>query len=327
MQRRCARAHIRQQSAGAKQVAGTRALAFTFNQIRYFMAVAEAHAVSKAAHDLNISQSAVTEAIKGLEADLGVTLFERHARGMELTRAGREFQRHAGHIIASVADARRSLRARPEAVSGRLNLGTTSMVAGYFLADLLARYKKVASRVEVNVQEDDRFYVEHQLLNGELDAAVILTSNLVDRQALESVTLVRSRCRLWLPGTHPLLDRDRISLAEVQDEPLIVLTVDEHEDATARLWRQHGLAARIALKTSSVEAVRSFVATGAGIAILPDMTYRPWSLEGDRVEAREIVEPIPTVDVGFVWCRGVPVAETARAFLDLVGGETERVAP
>ena len=129
---------------------------------------------------------------------------------------------------------------------------------------------------------------------------------------------MRSPCRIWLSGSHPLLEQDRISLAEVEDEPLVILTVDELEETTTGLWRSVDLEPKIFLKTSSVEAVRSFVANGTGIAILPDMAFRSWSLEGDRVEAREIVEPVPTVDIGFVWCRGVPFKETARAFLDLI---------
>ena len=63
--------------------------------------------------------------------------------------------------------------------------------------------------------------------------------------------------------------------------------------------------------------MRSLVGLGVGLATLPDMAYRPWSLDGDRVEARELANPIPTVDVGLVWRQGAPLRPTAAQFLDM----------
>ena len=71
------------------------------------------------------------------------------------------------------------------------------------------------------------------------------------------------------------------------------------------------------LRTASVDAVRSLGATGAGIAIPFDMAYRPWSLEGDRIEARPIADPLPTLDVGVVWRRGSPLSTQAETFIQV----------
>ena len=72
---------------------------------------------------------------------------------------------------------------------------------------------------------------------------------------------------------------------------------------------------RRVIQTASVEAVRSLVATGAGLCVLPDMLFRPWSLEGDRLEMRPIVDPIPPVEVGLAWRRGSGITEAAQNFL------------
>jgi hypothetical protein len=71
------------------------------------------------------------------------------------------------------------------------------------------------------------------------------------------------------------------------------------------------------LRTASVEAVRSLVASQLGLALLPDFAYRPWSLEQERVEARAIKEPIPAIDIGLVWRRGSRLDWTAREFIDI----------
>ena len=88
-----------------------------------------------------------------------------------------------------------------------------------------------------------------------------------------------------------------------------MLAVDEIQESAEAFWRERGLRPEIAFRTRSVEAVRSLVATGAGVAVLPDLVYRPWSLEGDRIEARPTVEPLPPVRVGVVWRRGSRLSE------------------
>jgi len=71
----------------------------------------------------------------------------------------------------------------------------------------------------------------------------------------------------------------------------------------------------ISFRTRSVEAVRSLVATGAGLAILPSLVYRPWSLEGDRIEIRDVSGNLPSVQVGLAWRRGAPVSTPTRNFI------------
>lgn len=289
----------------------------TLRQIAYFLATADSGSVSKAAVSLGVSQSAITESIRALEGQARATFFERHSRGVELTYQGHQFLRHARLIMQAVDDAKLSLDARPEAVSGVLNLGVTSLVAGYYLADLLARFRRVFPNVQVQVVEEERQYVEHLLVNGELHIALMLVSNLDNKDALDFITLERSRSRLWIPPAHRFAGQDHVSFADVAEEPLIVLSIDEVAHVTRRWWAERGLRPNIVLNTSSVEAVRSLVATGAGVAVLPDMIFRPWSLEGDRLEARLFENELAPIDVGLAWRKGSALGETSRTFLKL----------
>ncbi len=296
-------------------------MAFTIRQLQYFVAVADQGSVSRAAHTLAISQSAVTEAIKELEADLGVELFERHARGLNITHKGHQFLRHATNILSSVSDARRAFADSPQAASGKLQLGVTSMVAGYVLSDLLARYRRAYPNVDVTAIEDNGDYLEHLLIGGELDVAVMVISNLRDRMALQAEILEVSPYRLWMPLGHKLAASDVITLADVAPEPLIMLTIDEIEENTGRLLMALGARPNVAFRTRSVEAVRSLVATGAGVALLPDLVYRPWSLEGDRIDSRDVSGNLPVVQVGMAWRRGSGLSQTARDFIGIAQGQ------
>ena len=292
-------------------------MAFTLRQLQYFIAVAEQGSVTRAAQNLSISQSSVTEAIKELEGDLGVELFERHPRGLSITHNGHQFLRHATKILASVPDARNAFSETKENSGGTLNIGVTSLVAGYVLSDLLARYRRACPGVEVSAIEDNGSYLEHLLIGGELDVAVMVISNLRDRMALQAEILETSPYRLWLPMGHPLVSADIISVADIAREPLIMLTVDEIEENTGKLLSALGARPHVAFRTRSVEAVRSLVATGAGVALLPDLVYRPWSLEGDRIESRDVSGALPVVQVGMVWRKGSSLPQSARDFVGI----------
>lgn len=290
-------------------------MAFTIKQLRYFVAVAEKGTVSGAAHSLSISQSAVTESIKELERDLGIALFERHSRGLRITHKGNQFLRHSSSILSGVSQARRAFDDGANVTKGELHLGVTSLMAGYVLSDILARYRRACPDVKVTAIEDNGEYLEHLLIGGELDVVVMVISDLRDRDALQTEILEVSPYRLWLPLGHPLSTAESVELSDLAEEPMIVLTIDEIEEATQKLLSVMGRRPDIAFKTRSVEAVRSLVATGAGLALLPDLAYRPWSLEGDRIESRDVSGALPVVQVGVAWRKGSGLSDAARDFI------------
>lgn len=290
----------------------------TLRQVRYFIAVAEAGSITGAAVAISISQSAITEALKALQAQVGVTLLERRARGVALTQQGHQFLRHARTIVSAVTDAQLAIHTEPETFAGHLNLGTTHLVAGYLLAEPLARFSRIYPDVSYNVVEDGRRYIEHQLINGELDIGAVILSNIEDPSPFETRVLIRSRHRLWLPSSHPLGGRDDIRFEDIAEERLIFLVADEYRSMTSAVWQHAGAVPVPHITTASVEAVRGLVATGTGVAVLPDIFYRPWSLEGDRIDARHMVDPTPTFDIGLIWRRGSTLAAPARLFRDLI---------
>jgi DNA-binding transcriptional LysR family regulator len=283
--------------------------------LNYFVAVAERGSVTAAAQSLSISQSSVTEAVKDLEADLGVELFERHPRGLRITHKGHQFLRHAKTILSEVSGARRAFAESDATTQGRLHLGITSLVAGYVISDLLAKFRRANPKVDISAIEETSEYLEHLLIGGEMDVAVMMTSRITERHALNTETLAVSPYRLWLPMGHPLVSQNSIALSDLRDEPLIILNIDEMEQETVRMLSEFGTQPKVAFRTRSVEAVRSLVATGAGVALLPDLVYRPWSLEGDRIEARDVSGALPVVQVGLVWRKGSDLSAAAREFV------------
>ncbi|MEX5589812.1 LysR family transcriptional regulator [Pseudomonas urmiensis] len=276
-------------------------MSLTLRQVRYFVATAEIGQISQAALHLNISQSAVTTAIKELEAMLGALLFQRSAQGMSLTDAGRHFLNRAYVILRSVDDALNSPLPDVRA-SGLLRLAASYTVIGYFLPHHLQRLEHWHPDVLIEVHEQERSAIEQGLLEGRFDMAVVLTANLTHPDIV-SETLFNSERRLWLPSHHPLCERSAVSLADVAQQPYILLTVDEAEQSAMRYWQQAGQQPDVRVRTSSVEAVRSMVANGSGVAILSDLVHRPWSLEGKRIETVTISDQVTPMSVGLAWHR------------------------
>ena len=290
----------------------------TLRQFRYFIAVAESGSVAAASRMLAIAQSAVTKSLQELEDELGQPLFERTPRGMMLTPPGHRFLSSARKVIGAVAEATRLHRADASAeLLGRLNVGVTSLVAGYYLSELLSRYRRNAPAVDVQVVEETPPFLEHLLINGELDVAIMVSNVLEEPQALIAETLTRSPNRVWLASDHPLAQRDEVTLADCAAFDQIVLEADRIDDLMRAAWARHQLKVRTLLKTSSLEAVRSLVGAGAGIAVLPDFLYRPWTLDAEHVDVRTLRDELPTVDVGLVWRRGLALKPAAAEFIEV----------
>lgn len=272
----------------------------SIRQLQYFVAVAEAGQISAAARDLYVSQSAVTMAVQEIERTLRQPLFTRTSRGVTLTPIGIELLPRARRILQLVEEAT-LVSATDAELRGRVRIGVTYTVMAYFLPLHIQRLSILFPNLEFDWQEMGRPEAESALQTGDLDFGLLLTSN-IRHPDIRHETFVHSPRRLWLAPGHPLADVPDAGLQEVAEHPYVQLTVDEAERTTHRYWG--AVEPSVFVRTSSIEAVRSIVANGNGVTILSDMVYRPWSLEGKRVDTVVLRDPIPDMRVGLAWRRG-----------------------
>jgi DNA-binding transcriptional LysR family regulator len=160
-------------------------------------------------------------------------------------------------------------------------------------------------------------FLEHLLINGELDVAIMVCNALGDPQALMVETLTRSPSRVWMASDHPLAAREDVSLADCVAYEQVVLEADRIDDLMRAAWARHQLKPRTLLRTSSLEAVRSLVGAGSGVSVLPDFLYRPWTLDAEHVDVRRLRDELPTVDVGLVWRRGLALKPAVAEFIEV----------
>lgn len=294
----------------------------TVRQLQYFVATARGGQISRAANDMNVTQSSITIAIRDLEDRLGYKLFHRKAKGVELTGAGELFFQNAAGVLAGLEDLMTLNVEDEQRLWGEVRLGVTETVSGYYLPRVWHEVRRKAPGLRLQVTERSRRQVETGLLEGRFDLGIILISNMSDGERFGRETLLVSKRQVWVGSGHRLAGRDQVAFADLTDEPYFLLQTDDHERTMAANWRRYGFQPKVAFRSHSIEALRSLVAAGHGITILSDMVYRAWSLEGQRLLRKPLVNPIATMDTGVIWPRSRDLPEATRLLLRVLTGET-----
>lgn len=300
-------------------------MSITLRQMRYFVAAAQTGKMTSAAVQCGVSQSAITIALRDLERHLGAPLLIRHQSGVDLTNDGHHFLQKARDILAAVGDASRGSR-DGGMIAGSLTIGVSYTVMGYFIGPHVLRFHRRFNGVKLKVVQYERRDLEDAIADEHIDLAVMLVSNASHRKGISTQILQASPRRLWLAPGHELLSQKTVRLEDVARQPYIMLTVDEADETTRRYWNRQGLSPDVILSTTSVEAVRSFVAGALGVTILSDMVYRPWSLESERIELRNVDDPVPSMDIGIAWKSKHPWTPPVREFVHLLEASVARAA-
>lgn len=290
----------------------------TIKQLRYFIAAARSGRLSIAATDEQVSQSTVTTAIQTLETQVGVRLFDRHPYGVSLTPEGHLFHRRATEIIDSLDDALSEPELHRQTLRGTVRIAASYTVLGYFLPELLARFRRRYPDIVLDLIDMDRPQIESAIRIGDVEIGVAIISNSEAQSTLQRHVLVKSRRQLWTSAEHPLREKSAPTLSDVASYPYLLLDIDEGERSTLAYWDAHALKPDIAFRTRSMEALRGLVAHGFGVSILSDMIYRPWSLEGKKIEALTLADSIPSMEVGLLWHPRAALARPANAFKDFM---------
>ena len=293
-------------------------MSISLKQLRYFVAAAETGRISHAASELNISQSAVTIAIQQLEMTVGTRLLVRSPDGVTVTPEGSRFLARSRDILSAVEECVNEARTSTALTARTLRVGVSPTVAGYFLPRHLAKFQTNTLGIGIELFEGPRSMIEQGLMDGELDLAVMLISNIVHTEELTSKTLLRSARRLWVAPSHPITRLRSITLAEVAKYPYVMLTTDEASNTTLGYWTAQGLKPKTVFRTTSIEAVRSMVGSGLGVTVLSELIYRPRSYDNQRIELLDLADQVPTMDIGLVWRSECDLPPGSQAFCDFL---------
>lgn len=242
---------------------------FTFHQLRSFIAVAEESNFRRAALRLRVSQSPLTRQVQALESTLGVRLFNRAGRGVELSPAGAAFLREAQSLVEATDRARQVAADAAAGRTGSLSVGYTEPVAFDMLPHVLLRFRQEYPDVELQLSEMHSYQSVDQLEQRAIDVAYLRPP--IESQSVELTMLHADPLIAALPASHPLAERATMDLAALSDEPFLTYTSAMGggiSGSTAQACAAAGFAPDVVDYASSTPMLMSLVASGAGVALV-----------------------------------------------------------
>jgi DNA-binding transcriptional LysR family regulator len=288
----------------------------TSQQLALFLAAAEHRSFSAAARDLELAQPSVSEAVRRLEEDLGVPLFARSRRGLELTEAGRALRPYAERVVADLEAARDSVSEVRELRGGIAAFGTFGTAAHYLVTDLVAGFRRRYPAVRVRVVGQNSSEVADAVRDGTLEAGLIVLpvddAGLEVRPALHDEILYVSR--------DPRRIRQRVAIERLATVSLILYDARYRwDDPTRRQLRERAQAAGIvlepAIEVEELEAALELARLGFGDTIVGRSHTIRRPLPRGLGTAR-FKDPIWET-AAFVTRRGADLSPATRAFMGL----------
>lgn len=272
--------------------------------LRYFVAVAEELHFTRAARRLGIEQPPLSQQIKALEAEIGTPLFERRARTVALTDAGRGLLDDARSILAQVQLATDHARRVARGDAGRIGVGMINSAPFHpFVPRVLREFGQTYPDVALSLDEHATPVLAEAVLADRLDVAFVRPL-LGDEPRLVSETLFDEAVLIAMPQAHRLATRRRLAIADLRSEAFVLFSravgAGLYDDILATC-RRAGFSPRIGQEASQVTSIVNLVAAGLGVSLVPASMQQ---IHSDGVVYRPIIGDAPKARMSLVYRRG-----------------------
>jgi LysR family hydrogen peroxide-inducible transcriptional activator len=280
----------------------------TLTELRYIVAVARERHFGRAAEACFVSQPTLSVAVKKLEEELGVALFERGPGEVSVTPPGQKIVAQAQRVLEEAARIKDLAAAGRDPLAGALRLGAIYTIGPYLLPKLIPILRKSAPAMQLHIQENFTHRLAEALKSGEVD--VILIALPFDEPGIETRAVYDEPFLVAVPKGHPWEGRKRVSSEELTKESLLLLG-EGHCFRDQVLEFCHTGRAR-AIEGGSLETIRHMVASGVGITVLPATSINAGG-GNELIRILPLTKPVPTRRVALAWRRSFPRPEAIEA--------------
>ncbi len=241
---------------------------YDLTDLRLFVAIAEAHNLTRGAERAHLAPSSASHRLQQLESALGTPLFLRQARGVQLTRAGEALLRHARQVFAQLEQMHADLAPFAQGIRGHVTLWANTHATHSFLPDDLAGFLRAHPQVSVSLEEHTSPEIVMAVVRGEIELGVV--AERVEGADVELIPYRADRLVLITPPAHPLARRTHVHFAEVTDFPFVML----HAGSAIHTFTMNAAAAlgrhlNVRIQVRSFEAVCRMVGAGVGLGLVP----------------------------------------------------------
>ncbi|WP_040713196.1 LysR family transcriptional regulator [Paenibacillus curdlanolyticus] len=289
-------------------------------QLRYFLAIADAGQITRAAKALNMEQPPLSRQLKQMERELGVTLFDRSGKQLTLTHAGELMRERAEGLLRQFHETLQEVKEVEEGVQGLLSIGAVVSCVS-LLPRAIERFREKYPQVTFKISEGDHYQLGDALAKRSIELVV---ARLPFEFAIDSpyehdvLRLPSDPFVAVIPSKWSPADKEAsISLAELAAHPFLTLKTDQttgmHEQVMNE-FRRSGLAPNIICECSSVAIILSLVAAGLGATVLPKSVVAMSPI--DAIRMLDIEHADFQSEVGIVWLKDRYLSKSARHFIE-----------
>ena len=285
----------------------------TLTELRYIVAVARERHFGHAAQSCFVSQPTLSVAIKKLEEELGVVLFERGPGEVSVTPVGQRVVEQAQRVLEEAARVKDIAQSAKDPLAGPLRLGAIYTIGPYLLPRLIPVLRKQAPSMQLLIQENYTHKLGEGLKQGEVDVIVVALPFAEPGVATRAV--YDEPFMVALPQGHALEKKKHISADELTREHLLLLGAGHcFRDQVLDLCStaQRGPLART-LEGGSLETIRQMVASGVGLTVLPSTSVPAGDSGGDLIRFRPFTRPVPDRRVVLAWRKSFPRPQAVEA--------------
>ncbi|TPJ31921.1 LysR family transcriptional regulator [Mesorhizobium sp. B2-8-3] len=287
--------------------------------LKTFLAVARTRNVTRAARELNLAQSSVSDQIQALEAELGASLFTRSRQGLTLTPAGETLKPYAEDLLALADDARAAIDATSAEAAGSLSIGALETIAAARLAPWLAGFRADHPGIDIKLRIAGSGELLRRLGDGEIDVAFCFErpdAGEPEPRLARRAVAVEPLALIAPPGDN----RADVDLAALAEKPFVATeTGCVYRAMVDKAFAEAGLGKpRLAAEAGSIDAIAGLVAAGAGFGLVPRLAV---VAAIDRGEVAELGWPgsVRSADVVMIWRRRRVQPPALKALLTALG--------
>lgn len=270
----------------------------TLNELKFIVALAKARNFRKAADACFVTQPALSLAVKKLEEELGVQLFERNRNDVTMTNIGERVIEQATRAIEEASRVKEIAKQGNNQLAGALRLGVIYSVGPYLLPEIIPILRKTASEMPLIVEENITSNLETQLRNGVVDVAIIALP--FDIPGIKTMPLYEEEFVVVVPSAHEWASRSSIDVSELANEKILLLNSghcfsNQVLQACPRLSEKGEV-----LQGNSLDTIRNMVASNLGLTVLPaSATISRY--ENPLIKVIPFKKPIPTRKIALAW--------------------------
>lgn len=283
----------------------------TLTELRYIVAVARERHFRRAAEACFVSQPTLSVAVRKLEEELGVILFERNASDVTVTPAGEKIVEQALRVLEETEVIKQIALQGKDQLVGPLRLGAIYTIGPYLFPDLIPDLHECAPEMPLILEENFTAVLTEKLKQGQLD--VIVISLPFNEPGILTLPLYEEPFVVLLPTSHPLSTKETINQRELADESLLILgsghcfrdqVAEACPDCISNDVSEGTLQQTI--EGSSLETIRHMVASGMGITVLPCSAASADRYSQRLLTIRRFPEPVPSRQVALAWRKTFP---------------------